>query len=179
MNQYKKIFGTSRIPGKKADTLIHQYPTKSTHIIVCARNRLYKVEVMGSGNVRVPLLEIERMLLAVGALSLESTSRETPMEIGALTAGHRDNWYEAHTHLSFLSTKNSEQLQTINTALFVVCLDDQGVKANKDLSHLKIFHNHDASNRWFDKSIQIIVSSSGRAGLNGEVYFEFIVAYPI
>ena len=61
-------------------------------------------------------------------------------------------------------------MQIIQSALFAVCLDDAGVKKNKDESHQRIFHNHNASNRWFDKSLQVIVSSSGRAGVNGEVW---------
>jgi hypothetical protein len=60
-------------------------------------------------------------------------------------------------------------MKVIQSALFAVCLDDSGVKKNKDESHQQIFHNYTASNRWFDKSLQIIVTSSGRAGLNGEV----------
>jgi hypothetical protein len=107
-------------------------------------------------------------LLAVGEQSLEGTlNKHTP--ITQLTAGHRDNWYNAYQQLCRLSKKNEKSFQEIESALFAVCLDDSGVKKNIDESHLKFFHNHDASNRWFDKSIQLIVSSSGRAGLNGEV----------
>ena len=98
--------------------------------------------------------------------------KHTP--ITQLTAGHRDNWYKAHKHLTSLSPKNAKNFKQIEEALFVVCLDDTGVKKNIDESHLKFFHNHDASNRWFDKSIQLIVSNSGRAGLNGEVSLALI-----
>ncbi|KAJ3336427.1 hypothetical protein HDU91_001785 [Kappamyces sp. JEL0680] len=169
MNQYTKIFGTSRVPGKTCDTLVHQYPTTARHIIVIVRGIIYKVDVLGPDNARVTLDELERLLLACGKDSLESITRAEPVDLGVLTAGHRDNWYDAYTHLASLDPKNAENFATIHSALFAVCLDDVGVRANKDESHLRLFHNGDARNRWFDKSIQIIVSSSGRAGLNGEV----------
>ncbi len=169
MNQFKKIFGTTRVPGKITDILVHQYPTTARHIIVLVRDLIYKVDVLGKDNSRVSIDELARLLLACGRDSLESTTKEKPVEIGLLTAGHRDNWFHAYAHLTGLDRNNKDNMKIIQSALFAVCLDDVGVRANTDESHLKIFHNGNAKNRWFDKSIQIIVSSSGRAGLNGEV----------
>jgi Choline/Carnitine o-acyltransferase len=104
-------------------------------------------------------------MLEVGQDSL-STKPEPP--VGVLTAGHRDNWFEAYQTLS-LDPQNKANLETIQRALFVVCLDDHSSSRNIDESHQQIFHNKDAHNRWFDKCIQVVVASSGRAGVNGEV----------
>lgn len=41
MNQYKKIFGTCRIPKDKADDL--EYHPESTHIIVVRNNNVRKL----------------------------------------------------------------------------------------------------------------------------------------
>jgi carnitine O-acetyltransferase len=68
-----------------------------------------------------------------------------------------------------LSKQNAENFKIIQDALFVLCLDDHSAPANLDKAHLQFFHNNDASNRWFDKAIQLIVASNGRAGINGEV----------
>lgn len=38
MNQYKKIFGTCRIPGEKLDGL--EYHSDSTHIIIVKNNNV-------------------------------------------------------------------------------------------------------------------------------------------
>ena len=94
MNQYKRIFGTTRIPGEKSDTLVHQYPTTSNHIIVLCRDLIYKVPVIGNDGKRVTVEEVERVLLEVGRMSLETVSTKTPVPIGVLTAGHRDDWYK-------------------------------------------------------------------------------------
>ena len=164
MNQYKKIFGTTRIPGDKTDYLVHQYPTKAKHIIVMINNQMFKVDVKTDANERVPISEIERLLLAT---SKEALSTLEQPAIGLLTAGHRDTNYKGYETLKSISSKNAQNFEIIKDALFVVCLDDSSTKS-KDLSHHRIFHGYNAENRWFDKCLQLIVANNGRAGINGE-----------
>ncbi len=92
-------------------------------------------------------------------IALES-SADPP--VGILTAGHRDNWHNAY---KLLQPLNVGTLETINSAIFVACLDD--FSAPNLNAHLQFMHNFDAHNRWFDK-LQLIVKSSGRAGMNAE-----------
>ena len=89
------------------------------------------------------------------------------MPVGLITAGHRDTCYEGYSLLS-KSPTNVKSLQLIKKAQFVVCLDAHSCLKNLDISHHQIFHNFNAENRWFDKAIQLIVASNGRAGVNGE-----------
>lgn len=72
-----------------------------------------------------------------------------------------------------MSARNAENFEVIRNALFVLCLDDHSAPANLDKAHLQFFHNNGAKNRWFDKAIQLIVASNGRAGINGEVRKDF------
>jgi carnitine O-acetyltransferase len=164
MAQYKNLFGTTRISGETMDKLLHHYPTTSQHIIVMIKGQMYKVDVYAK-NKRVPLKELERVLLAVSKETLET---EQQPAVGILTAGHRDNTFKGMNELRKLSEQNVQNLNIIETALFVVCLDDHSSKKNIDQSHLQIFHNRNGSNRWFDKSMQLIIGNNGRAGLNGE-----------
>ena len=48
-------------------------------------------------------------------------------------------------------------------------MDTDHVTSMDDFGHLGL--HGDAQNRWFDKSIQLIVTPDGQAGLNGEVIF--------
>jgi carnitine O-acetyltransferase len=107
MEQYKKFFGTTRIPESRCDYLVHQYPTTSKHIIVLARNQMFKVDVLTNENKRVPLLELERLLYDVGsqALRAETLKTESWKNIGILTAGNRDDWAKAYKHLIQLSPR--------------------------------------------------------------------------
>ncbi|KAI9104685.1 acyltransferase ChoActase/COT/CPT [Phlyctochytrium arcticum] len=165
MHQYKCIFGATRIPGAGKDTISTPWPATARHIIVITKDQIYKVEVIRENGSRVSLRELERLLFAVGQDSLQ-TSAEPP--IGILTAGHRDTWATAHQRLNSLNPQNKENLNTIDEALFAVCLDDTSAPHNIDKSHHQIFHNFDAHNRWFDKALQLIVFNNGRAGVNGE-----------
>ncbi|KAJ3272524.1 hypothetical protein HDV01_005475 [Terramyces sp. JEL0728] len=165
MNQYKNIFGTTRLPGKTSDTLSHQYPTTAKHIIVLTKNEIYKVQVLADDGKRVSNAELERVLLNIGK---ETLVDRHPPHIGVLTAGDRDTWYEASEKLCALSPSNVKNFDIIKDSLFAVCLDDHSTKKNLDLSLTQIFHNNNAQNRWFDKSLQLIITNSGRAGLNGE-----------
>ncbi|KAJ3038609.1 hypothetical protein HDV00_000453 [Rhizophlyctis rosea] len=165
MNQYKTQFGACRIPGSPADTIHTEYPSTARHIVVLMQDQIYKVDVIREDGARVPLKELERLLFAVGRNCL-ATEPEPP--IGLLTAGQRDNWAQAHTKLLALSPENAANFETIKTALFAVCLDDYSPNKNLDISHHHIFHGFNAKNRWFDKTLQLIVGSNGRAGVNGE-----------
>lgn len=163
MNQYKFQFGTTRIPGEKADTITNNYPNNHIrHIIVLIRNQIYKVVVMDEQGNRASVKELKRLFYAASKDSLESV-KQAP--VGLLTAGHRDNWFKAYTKLEKV---NSAEFKIIHDALFAVCLDDVSSKKSLDQSHLQIFHNFNARNRWFDKAIQLIVAPNGRAGVNGE-----------
>ncbi|KAJ3119116.1 hypothetical protein HDU96_000031 [Phlyctochytrium bullatum] len=64
--------------------------------------------------------------------------------------------------LKSLNDANAATLSAVKNALFVVALDD--TSSRKEFPK-QIFHNY-GNNRWFDKSLQLVVSSDGRAGLN-------------
>ncbi|KAJ3197413.1 hypothetical protein HK101_003839 [Irineochytrium annulatum] len=128
-----------KIPGEKADT-IHRQPSGSTHIVVFIRDQIYKVHVTRPDGGRVPVKEIER----------------------------DEHSTQAYTNLMKIDPQNAKSFEAIKSALFAVCLDEFSTSSDIDLSHHQIFHNFNAHNRWFDKAIQFVISSSGRAGFNGE-----------
>ena len=165
MNQYKNQYGVTRVPGEKADTIQGTYPCQDTTITVSVRNKLFSVQVMNSEGERASVKEIKRLLYDASKNSLDVPAQDP---IGLLTAGHRDTWYSAYKTLS-ADPVNSANLQAIQDSLFLVCLDDYSLKKNIDVAHHQIFHGVNAENRWFDKAIQLIVTSNGRAGVNGEV----------
>lgn len=56
----------------------------------------------------------------------------------------------------------------IESAIFAVALDHRVL--GHDVSSLakNVFHGYDGHNRWFDKSLTIVVSGDGRLGVHGE-----------
>ncbi|KAJ3296830.1 hypothetical protein HDU79_005622 [Rhizoclosmatium sp. JEL0117] len=168
MNQYTNLYGVTRIPGEKADTISSPspFPTSATHIIVSIRNQFYKVDVISKDGKRLSMKAIAALLRLVDEDSV--TSKKQPA-VGILTAGHRDTNFKGYSRLQSISPKNAQNLETIRTSLFHVCLDTHGGdKITPEDTHGQIFHNYNGHNRWFDKALQLIVLPSGRAGFNGE-----------
>ena len=61
---------------------------------------------------------------------------------------------------------NETALQTIESASFLVCLDDASPVTLEERAH-QYWHG-DGSNRWFDKPLQFIVNENGTSGFLGE-----------
>ncbi|KXS16095.1 acyltransferase ChoActase/COT/CPT [Gonapodya prolifera JEL478] len=162
MSQLKRIFSSSRIADLPRDYISSTFPPRARHIIVAVRDQLYRVEVLAAGRSIVPLAEIERLLYAVGR---DALSAEAQPAVGIMTSDKRDTWATVRRHIESLSIANKQNLSVIDDALFVLCLDDYS--SPTDQLHKQLFHG-DASNRWFDKTIQLVVANDGRAGINAE-----------
>ncbi|XP_053969087.1 carnitine O-palmitoyltransferase 2, mitochondrial isoform X2 [Anastrepha ludens] len=169
MNQYSRLFGVSRIPGKGKDWLVQD--ERSKHILVMRRGNMYSVDVLNKdGNIERPNVILGRLH---AVLQLDGNSGPSPVPFGALTSSNRDDWATMRQHLiENLEAENKRLLETeIDSALFCLCLDttDDPVYSEECfvplLKHLLV---GDAKNRWFDKSLSLIVSADGTAALNFE-----------
>jgi carnitine O-acetyltransferase len=187
MNQLRHMFGVTRIPGLGKDTLREEFPCMAKHIVVLARDQLFRVDVYDTLGNRLSLKNLERLLREV-VEQVESYSRQGKLQpcIPILTAEERDTWAKARSHLWKLSKKNQTTFNIIETSIFTLSLDDFHVPGfDMDLSHKVIAHGLDGHNRWFDKALNMIVTASGRGGCNGEhspqdaltpaVMFQYIV----
>ena len=61
---------------------------------------------------------------------------------------------------------NLTALQTIESASFVVCLDDASPITLEERAH-QYWHG-DGANRWFDKPLQFVINDNGTSGFLGE-----------
>ncbi|XP_062539602.1 carnitine O-acetyltransferase-like [Armigeres subalbatus] len=166
MQQYNKIFGTCRVPGLPADSL--QFHPDSTHIVVASNNQFFKVEVGNSDNIfgEDKILTMLRQCYDM--------SRQKAEPIGMLSALPRDSWHEAYEVL-IADPTNKETIKTIQSSLFVLSLDytignpsgDDAV----DACHMLIHgggSNANSGNRWYDKTLQLVVGPNGVNGLTYE-----------
>uniref|UniRef100_A0A672MIL4 carnitine O-palmitoyltransferase n=1 Tax=Sinocyclocheilus grahami TaxID=75366 RepID=A0A672MIL4_SINGR len=167
-SQYERMFNTSRIPGIETDTVQHM--SDSRHIVVYHRGRYFKVGMFYDGRLLLPR-EIEQQMERI----LAETSEPQPGEetLAALTAGDRVPWACAR-NAYLRHGKNKKSLDAVEKAAFFVTLDDTEQRydpANpvesldcyaKSLLHGKCY------DRWFDKSINLIVFKNGTLGLNAE-----------
>ncbi|XP_049865434.1 carnitine O-acetyltransferase-like [Pectinophora gossypiella] len=172
MAQYKKIFGTCRIPWEKIDKL--SYNTNTKHVTVIHNNHFFHVDLWGDDNVLLSEAQIVEQLNNVIAES------QIPAcdPIGVLTSENRDTWAKAY-QLLIADDVNKASLKDIETSIVVLCLDapvglwdlsDKGARQNLAASQT-IFgggSRSNGNNRWFDKTVQFIVGADGLTGLTYE-----------
>ena len=108
--------------------------------------------------------EIEAQLKHALAQGAEPVSDDEA--IAVLTTMHRDDWAAAREALLQADPRNKDALETIESALFALCLDDHR-PATLDERFRAILHGS-GKDRWFDKSFQFIVGQNGNWGVNGE-----------
>ncbi|KAI9506230.1 hypothetical protein GGI25_002133 [Coemansia spiralis] len=173
MNQFKWQFGTTRIPRPECDELINQYPSSAKHILLMYRNQTVEVPVYNSNGERASLAQIaSQLVFATKQIDtmLASNKLQLQPSVANLTAGHRDDWAKARSLLE-QDPANHESLVKVDSSLFSICLDvDVDPQDTADIERtIGVLNHSDAgSNRWFDKSMQLIVLNSGRFGVNCE-----------
>lgn len=165
MNQYKMLFGVSRIPGNEVDSIYHEFPQKSRHITLIIRDNIYKLPVINEKGLALSIDELKDQIKK--CIDIQSKSEQQP-SIGILTSQYRPEWAKYRHRLEQLSDMNKANLKCIDESLITVCLDDFETPDDIDLSHRNIFHGNNGRNRWFDKSLSFIFDLNGKGGCSGE-----------
>lgn len=177
MYQYSKLFGSSRIPSE--DGCVMQSDPNSNHIVVLSKSQFYWFDVLDKNN---NLIMLEQDLI-INFTSIIQDSLKTPRNeiakssFGVLTTENRRVWAKIRSSSTIIDNpNNSEILSIIDSALFVICLDDIVLHDLSDLSKnmlcgLSILDKGvqvgTCTNRWYDK-LQIIITQNGKAGINFE-----------
>ncbi|CAF1201093.1 unnamed protein product [Rotaria magnacalcarata] len=176
MDQYRKVLGICRIPAKSIDRLHLYNKTGHRHVAIFHRNNIYRLPVYDDQGNKLSAADIYSSLKKL-ADSKESDEKQTL--IGHLTADERQLWAPIHEQLSSVP-ENKNFLDTINDSLFVLCLDENyqsssGTAIKKDTQTLMGFNflhgggtKYNTANRWFDKTLQVIVAPDGYSGVNYE-----------
>lgn len=161
MDSYKWMFNACRIPKKPVDEPIKYPASEHKYFIVIRKNHFFKVfhEVDGA---QLNTHELEAQFARINKLANSSIAPA----VGALTSENRDIWTDARQTLLEAAPENAVALATIESASFVICLDDTSPVTLEDRAH-QYWHG-DGQNRFFDKPLQFIVNENGTAGFIGE-----------
>jgi len=159
MSSYEWMFNCCRIPAKGADYPLKYPAADNTHILVIRKNQFFKVPHQHNGK-QLTTKELEHQFQRVYQMA------EKQPAVGAMTTENRDTWADMRDRLIQASPANKATLEAIQSASFVVCLDDASPVTLHERSH-QYWHG-DGSNRWFDKPIEFIVNDNGTSGFNGE-----------
>ncbi|XP_057381809.1 carnitine O-acetyltransferase-like [Daphnia carinata] len=165
MSQYTKVFNGCRIPGLKTDTIRHALD--SNHIIVVHNNQFFKLVVYKENG---QVLDDRDILDGLNCVTDKSNGPSAG--VGFLTTESRNVWGIAHEELN-KDPVNRASLKAIEDSIFVMCLDKPSkIEDNATISTrmaLQLLHGYgsanNSGNRWFDKTLQLIVSEDGVNGL--------------
>jgi len=187
MDQFKSLFASARIPGGSGfKDHVHSYPN-STHVLVLIRNQFFYFQGLWphNGNIAVDEQDIRDILLAIKKRAENpamSLSFQVSQAVGVLTSLPRNEWSEARQMImDGDSEHNKEALRLIESALFVLVLDDHSPKGPSEMAANMLHGSHElivqddgklvqagsCCNRWYDK-LQLIVCADGTAGVNFE-----------
>ena len=200
MDQYDKLFGSARIPPGPGENSCHlQTDRSSHHVIVMYKQQFYWFDVLDINN--RPLFktpeELEWNLSSIimdGNSSndngLTNNELESRVSFGVFTTESRRIWSNVRDYIYHSQDRtNWKNLKLIDSALFVICLDDIAFddtpggqndlttsmlcgtsKVNLDFKTTVAPLNIQSGtclNRWYDK-LQLIVTLNGKAGFNFE-----------
>ncbi|KAF3941184.1 hypothetical protein ABW19_dt0200760 [Dactylella cylindrospora] len=177
MYQFTRLFGAARIPTENG--CIMQADETSKHIVVMCRSQFYWFDVMDDNS---DLIMSEKDLI-LNLQAILTDAENTPIQeaargaVGVLSTENRRVWAGIRDHImNHEDSINRECLQIVDSALFVLCLDDSSPNTLAEISMNMLCGSSvvekgvqvgTCTNRWYDK-LQIIVCKNGSAGINFE-----------
>lgn len=159
MAQYDNLFGTIRIPEIRCDRF--QKVKNSEHIVVIRQNVFYALKLLPEDK----LATVEAIAQQLDWILENTPSNEPP--VGVLTGLTRPQWAVVRSYLTNLDLENSRSLELLDSALFIVCLDEIMPSDIETLAKTA-FTGDAGQNRWFDKPIQLVFNPSGQFAVTVE-----------
>ena len=174
MTAYKYMFHACRIPRLEQDSYRIYDPHVYKHAVVACRGRFFKIPLIDNVTgevISVSTLESHLNLIMEFADSASSKNDDNESaaaaitELGYLTGDNRDVWANARTAL-LDCTGMSEAMEVLESGCVMLNLDLTNPVSKAECGRQYLYGN--GYNRWFDKSVQLVVCPNGKAGLVGE-----------
>jgi carnitine O-acetyltransferase len=162
---YKYMFHACRIPHQGQDTYRIYDPSRYTHCIVSRKGFFFAMELVDpeSGD-PLPIMVLEDQLRQ--CLRLADAVSSTRPKLGLMTSQDRNDWADAREALLQVGGLAMEEaLAVLESGAVLLNLDDEAPVSRQECGDLFWTGGlKSGGNRWFDKSIQIIVPNNGKAG---------------
>jgi hypothetical protein len=181
MQQYNYLFACARMPSEDGHDHIERHE-HSQHIVVLCHGLAYYFDVLWPEGTELCLSEAQlsdnlRRIRTDADAVVAGASAEDALggRVGVLTTDLRCEWAAARDELA-RSPTNLELLHVVDSALFVLCLDDDAPSEPGKVACAMLHGSYNLrdgvqcgsmTNRWYDK-LQIIVCANGTAGVNFE-----------
>ncbi|XP_065216722.1 choline O-acetyltransferase-like isoform X1 [Planococcus citri] len=188
MAQYYRIFTSYRMPGITKDSLMRsetEFTKWRPHIVVICNEQFYIIHLTTGKNADVLTEnEIISQMLYIITDNMDKKPNATP--VGILTGLKRDKWATIREQL-VKDESNQRNASFIEKCMLIICFDlkelrpsfnskynyeNVGFKtASRDETNMahQMIHGGgscaNTANRWFEKTIQLVIGSDGVSGL--------------
>eukprot|EP00004_Rigifila_ramosa_P013125 TRINITY_DN2890_c0_g1_i1.p1 TRINITY_DN2890_c0_g1~~TRINITY_DN2890_c0_g1_i1.p1 ORF type:complete len:476 (-),score=111.93 TRINITY_DN2890_c0_g1_i1:29-1456(-) len=162
MNQYKRLFSSSRIPQPDCDRIATD--PYARHIVVLRNNKIYSFDIVDHSFNPLPDAHIANCLASI--IRDAGTAPPAPVDVSVFTTWEREPWAKQRSFLHKYDYVNRVTLEDIDSAIFAMTLESQQ-PASTLATALECFHGT-GRDRWFDKSLHWIIFPDGVAGFNFE-----------
>lgn len=179
MSQYGKLLNSCRVPGSRRDKIVNYSSEQPRHICVAHNNHFFYFDVIGEDGQLLNRQQIYDQLEAI----VKRSSYPWSLPLGIMTSENRSVWGGCYERM-MKNRENRRLFDILNRAIFVLCLDQRsslelqtpegGSDADMNLSLWagQMLHGGGSSfnsgNRWFDKTLQLIIATDGAFGINYE-----------
>jgi carnitine O-acetyltransferase len=165
---YKYMFNATRIPQRVQDSYRIYDPSRHSHAIVARKGHFFAVDFVDKAGSPLPLRALEGQLKQ--CIEMADALPPARPKLGILTSTNRDTWADARESLLASGGETIRQaLAMLESGAVLVCLDDSEYRTMNECSEMFLTGTpKSGDNRWFDKSIQLIVDNTGRAGALNE-----------
>jgi carnitine O-acetyltransferase len=166
---YKYMFNACRIPRRDQDSYRIYDPCRNSHCIVARKGHFFAVELTDpeSGDpLPVPVLESQLQK----CIQLADDIPWSRPKLGVMTTGNRDDWADTReTLLRIGGLVMEEALEKLESGAILLSLDDEAPVSRQECGEIFLTGGlKSGENRWFDKSVQIMVANNGKTGIVGE-----------
>lgn len=169
MDQFRMLFCTCKVPGVTKDTIHNYFKTESegtcpSHVVVMCRGRIFSFDTLFEGQILTP----PELLRQLSYVKQCCEGEPEGHGVAALTSEERTRWAKTREHLIGLDPVNKTILETIQSSLFVLSLDDSTPYSTaEDYTQVTLQAlTGDPTIRWGDKSYNFICFSNGTFGSN-------------
>jgi carnitine O-palmitoyltransferase 1 len=156
MNQYERLFSTTRRPGKEGDVLKHWAPgargfgagEQYKHIVILRNGYFFRLQVeLRNGGVPTAAALEEAMSAVVQSADELPPAPESDAAIPAFTSMERSRWASIREN-GFGDGDNKKSLEIIEKAMFVLVLDERAPSCWTDRAST-LLHSHGEPKIWY------------------------------
>ncbi|KAF3002248.1 t1pks [Neopestalotiopsis sp. 37M] len=154
------LFWSTRLPGPEVDRMERHHPSPS--VIILRRGHIFQLTLAGK-DTRLELSAVHAAFEQI--IGLSNTPLPDVLQTSILSKSPANNDIftpQAREELAN-NPENASILAAIDSAMFVVCLDDESPTTSGERHTQFLLGNpqHPFTNRWLDKPVQFVVAANG------------------